>query len=31
VHVGLFQLYLIPLPCHCSRHVQYLQEISGCF
>jgi len=30
-HVGLFQLYTTSLPCHCSRHVEYLQEVSCCF
>jgi len=30
-HVGLFQLYPTSLPCHSSRHVEYLQEISCCF
>ena len=30
-HVGLFQLYLTSLPCHSSRHVENLQEISCCF
>ena len=27
-HVGLFQLYTTSLPCHCSRHVEYLNDIS---
>jgi len=31
VHVGLFQLYTTSLPCHRSRHVEHLQEISCCF
>jgi hypothetical protein len=31
VHVWLFQLYATSLPCHRSRHVEYLQEISYCF
>jgi len=31
VHVGLFQLYLTPLPCHSCRHVENLQDISCCF
>jgi len=30
-HVGLFQLYPTSLPCHSSRHVETLQEISCCF
>ena len=30
-HVGLFLLYTTSLPCHCSRHVRYLQEISCYF
>ena len=30
VHVGLFQLYWTSLPRHSSRHVENLQEISGC-
>jgi len=29
-HVGLFQLYPTSLPCHSSRHVDNLQEISCC-
>jgi len=29
--VGLFQLYPTSLPCHSSRHVEYLPEISCCF
>ena len=28
--VRLFQLYMTSLPCHRSRHVEYLQEISCC-
>jgi len=31
VPVGQFQLYLTSVPCHSSRHVEYLQEISYCF
>ena len=31
VHVGLGQLYPTTLPCHSSRHVEILQEISCCF
>jgi len=31
VHIGLFQLYPTSLPCHISRHVENLQEISCCF
>jgi len=30
-HVGLFQLYTTSLPCHRSRHLEQLQEISCCF
>jgi len=30
-HVRLFQLYTTFLPCHHSRHVEYLQEFSCCF
>jgi len=30
-HVELFQLYTTSLPCHRSRHVEYLQEIDCCF
>jgi len=30
-HVGLFQLYPTSLPCHSSRHVENLQDISCCF
>jgi len=30
-HVGLFQLYSTSLPCHSSRHVENLQDISCCF
>jgi len=29
-HVSLFQLYPTSLPCHCSRHVKNLQDISCC-
>jgi hypothetical protein len=29
VQIALFQLYTTPLPCHCSRHVEYLNHI--CF
>ena len=29
-HVGLFQLYPTSLPCHSSRHVENLQEVSCC-
>ena len=29
--VGLFQLYPISIPCHCSRHVENLQDIGCCF
>jgi len=29
-YVGLFQLYTTSLPCHSSRHVENLQEISCC-
>jgi len=31
VHVGLYLLYTIPLPCHCGRPVEYLQGICCCF
>jgi len=31
VHVGLFLLHPKFLPCHCSRHVEFLQEISCYF
>ena len=31
VHIELFQLYTTSLRCHCSRHDEYLQEISCCF
>jgi len=30
-HVRLCQLYTASLPCHRSRHVEHLQEISCCF
>jgi len=30
-HVGLFQLYTTCLPCHSSRHVENLPQISCCF
>ena len=30
-HVGLFKLYPTSLSCHCSWHVENLQEISHCF
>jgi len=30
-HIWLFQLYMTFLPCHRSRHVDCLQEISCCF
>jgi len=29
-HVRLFQQYTTSLPCHCSRHVEYIQEIRCC-
>jgi len=31
VHVRLFKLYPTSLPCHSSRHVENLEEISCCF
>jgi len=31
VHIGLFQLDPTSLPCHCSKHVENLQDISCCF
>jgi len=30
-HVGLVQLYTTSLPCHFSKHVEHLHEISCCF
>jgi hypothetical protein len=30
-HVRLFLLYTTSLPCHPSRHVEYLKEISSCY
>jgi len=30
-HVRLFQLYMTSLPGNCTKHVEYLQEISSCF
>jgi hypothetical protein len=31
VQVGLLPLYMYSLPCHCSRQVEYVQEICCCF
>jgi len=31
VHIGLFQRYMTSMSCHCSYHVEYLQEIRCCF
>jgi len=31
LHVGLFQQYPTSLPCHSSRHVENVHEISSCF